>query len=107
MAKTVGIRKGLFTGLSLGSLMLVMFSMYGLAFWYGSTLVVAGEINEGQLLTAFFGVLIGAFSLAQVGCCCSDALPPNDACYFVKPIRLFTQDACQAFASKVAFCVFL
>ena len=46
--------------------MLVMFSTYGLAFWYGSTLVDSGIIPVGSLLTAFFAVLVGAFSLAQV-----------------------------------------
>nr|CAB3219616.1 multidrug resistance protein 1A-like [Phallusia mammillata] len=66
-ARSVGIRKGFFAGFSLGSLMLVMFSTYGLAFWYGSTLVIGGTLQVGELLTAFFGVLIGAFSLAQGG----------------------------------------
>lgn len=54
-------------GVGAGSLMFVLFSMYGLAFWYGSTLIKQGEIEVGDLLTAFFAVLTGAFSLGQVG----------------------------------------
>ena len=67
-AKAVGIKKGLTTGLSLGSVFLIMFSTYGLAFWYGSELVFNGEPNFdlGTMLTTFFAVLIGAFSLGGV-----------------------------------------
>uniref|UniRef100_H2YJX4 Bile salt export pump n=1 Tax=Ciona savignyi TaxID=51511 RepID=H2YJX4_CIOSA len=65
-ARTVGIKKGFVGGLSIGALFFIMFSTYGLAFWYGSTLIRTGEISVGNMLTAFFGVLIGAFSLGQV-----------------------------------------
>ena len=65
-AKVVGIKKGLTAGVGTGSLMFVLFSTYGLAFWYGSTLIKTGEIEVGDLLTAFFSVLTGAFSLGQV-----------------------------------------
>uniref|UniRef100_F6URM6 Multidrug resistance protein 1A n=1 Tax=Ciona intestinalis TaxID=7719 RepID=F6URM6_CIOIN len=64
-ARVVGIKKGVVGGLSIGALFCIMFSTYGLAFWYGSTLVRSGEITVGNMLTAFFGVLIGAFSLGQ------------------------------------------
>uniref|UniRef100_H2YJX7 Bile salt export pump n=1 Tax=Ciona savignyi TaxID=51511 RepID=H2YJX7_CIOSA len=64
-ARTVGIKKGFVGGLSIGALFFIMFSTYGLAFWYGSTLIRTGEISVGNMLTAFFGVLIGAFSLGQ------------------------------------------
>jgi len=66
-ARTVGIRKSALFGLALGSLMLIMFGMYGLAFWYGSTLMFSGELVVGDLLTAFFNALIGAFSLGIAG----------------------------------------
>lgn len=59
--------KGLVVGTSLGMLMFIMFSTYGLAFWYGSTLIIGGDLEVGDMLTAFFGVLIGAFSAGQVG----------------------------------------
>ena len=62
----MGIKKGLTQGVGTGALMFILFSMYGLAFWYGGTLVKTGEIEVGDLLTAFFSVLTGAFSLGQV-----------------------------------------
>ena len=67
-AKAVGVRKGITTGVSLGTVFLIMFSTYGLAFWYGSELVFSGEPNFdfGKMLTTFFSVLIGAFSLGGV-----------------------------------------
>ena len=65
-AKAVGIKKGVTTGISLGTVFLIMFSTYGLAFWYGSELIFAGEMDLGTMLTTFFSVLIGAFSLGGV-----------------------------------------
>lgn len=65
-AREIGIKKGAVSGASLGFLFLIMFATYGLAFWYGSTLILKGEITLGDLLVSFFGVLIGAFSLGQV-----------------------------------------
>ncbi|XP_076808163.1 ATP-dependent translocase ABCB1-like [Clavelina lepadiformis] len=64
-AKAIGIRKGLTQGLGIGSVMFILFSTYGLAFWYGSELVFGDELDIGTMLTTFFGVLIGAFSLGS------------------------------------------
>jgi ABC-type multidrug transport system fused ATPase/permease subunit len=41
----------------------------GLAFWYSSRLIVAGEILGGNVLVVFFAMLIGAMSLMGI--------PPN------------------------------
>ena len=68
-ARAVGIKKGFVSGASFGNIFLIMYSTYGLAFWYGSTLIFEGTIMVGDMLTAFFGVLIGSFSLGQVWCC--------------------------------------
>ena len=40
IAKTVGIKKAISTGLSLGVLFFVIYSSYGLGFWYGGKLIV-------------------------------------------------------------------
>ena len=66
-ARKAGIKKGFINGASMGTIFLVMFSTYGLGFWYGSRLVFDNEISVGNLLTSFFGVLIGSFSVGQVG----------------------------------------
>ena len=65
-AKETGIRKGAVSGSGIGAVMLILFSTYGLAFWFGSELILDGELTVGNMLTCFFGVLIGAFALGQV-----------------------------------------
>lgn len=64
-AKGYGIKKGFVNGGSIGIVFLIMFSSYGLAFWYGSKLVREDEYTPGKLLIVFFSVLIGAFSLGN------------------------------------------
>jgi len=44
---------------------LVMFSSYGLAFWYGATLINSGEITAGGIVNVFFAVIMGAMGLGQ------------------------------------------
>ena len=41
-AKDVGIKKAVSTGFSIGTLFLVLYSAYGLGFWYGGKLVIEG-----------------------------------------------------------------
>lgn len=67
LARSTGIKKSAFFGLSMGVMMLIMFSMYALAFWYGGTLVFAEELTVGDLLIAFFNALFGAYSLGILG----------------------------------------
>ncbi|XP_075873682.1 bile salt export pump-like [Nelusetta ayraudi] len=65
-----GIRKGLIMGFFTGYMWLIIFLCYGLAFWYGSTLVVdTEEYTPGTLLQVFFGVLIAAMNLGQASPC--------------------------------------
>lgn len=50
-AQRWGIRKGLIMGFFTGYMWLVIFLCYGLAFWYGSSLVVdTNEYTPGTLL---------------------------------------------------------
>ncbi|KAJ3127991.1 Multidrug resistance protein 1 [Nowakowskiella sp. JEL0407] len=42
-----------------------LFASYGLAFYYGSRQVLWGQLLAGDVLTVFFGILIGATSLLQ------------------------------------------
>ncbi|ORZ35134.1 P-loop containing nucleoside triphosphate hydrolase protein [Catenaria anguillulae PL171] len=66
-AYKVNTKKALYAGAGLGIMMLFMFSTYALAFWYGATLVKVDEINGGTVITVFFAVMIGAFSLGNSG----------------------------------------
>ncbi|XP_028983716.1 ATP-binding cassette, sub-family B (MDR/TAP), member 4 isoform X2 [Betta splendens] len=61
----MGIKKALSSNIAMGFTFLMIYLSYALAFWYGSTLVLAREYTIGTLLTVFFVVLIGAFSIGQ------------------------------------------
>ncbi|XP_010631197.1 ATP-dependent translocase ABCB1-like isoform X2 [Fukomys damarensis] len=64
-AKRVGIKKAITANISIGATFLLIYASYALAFWYGTTLVLSNEYSIGQVLTVFFSVLIGAFSIGQ------------------------------------------
>ncbi|CAO3617631.1 unnamed protein product [Cunninghamella echinulata] len=68
-AEKVGISRGRVLGLGFGIFMFVLFATYGLAFWYGSKLVLDGEYQASQILVVFFAMIIGAIALLQI--------PPN------------------------------
>lgn len=55
-----GVQASLATGLGIGATMLVMFSSYALALWYGSTLILQNAgYTGGTVMTVLFGVIIG------------------------------------------------
>jgi len=58
-------KTGLMIGAGLGVTLGVMFSSFGLAFWYGSLLIEAGEMLAGDVPTVFFAIIMGAMSLGQ------------------------------------------
>uniref|UniRef100_H3BX23 ATP-binding cassette, sub-family B (MDR/TAP), member 4 n=1 Tax=Tetraodon nigroviridis TaxID=99883 RepID=H3BX23_TETNG len=64
-AKDVGIKKAISSNIAMGFTFLMIYLSYALAFWYGSTLILNQEYTIGNLLTVFFVVLIGAFSVGQ------------------------------------------
>lgn len=64
-AKRIGINKAITTNISIGVAFLLIYASYALAFWYGTSLVLSGEYSIGQVLTVFFSVLIGAFTIGQ------------------------------------------
>ncbi|KAG0172209.1 ATP-binding cassette, sub-B (MDR TAP), member 4 [Apophysomyces sp. BC1034] len=68
-AKVTGIKRGMILGFGLASFMLVLFCTYGLAFWYGSQLVINRQLDGSTVLVVFFAMIMGAISLLQ--------LPPN------------------------------
>jgi len=50
-AKNVGIRKAITVNIAMGFTFFMIYMSYALAFWYGSTLILAGEYDVGILLT--------------------------------------------------------
>ncbi len=69
-----GEKRAKASGLMFGMLMFVFFSTYALSFWFGAQLIAWGTINArtgvpftgGDVLSTFFGILMGAFSLGQI-----------------------------------------
>ncbi|KAL6884597.1 hypothetical protein ACP4OV_010533 [Aristida adscensionis] len=59
------LQQGVVNGLGLGSVMAILFSSYGLAVWYGSTLIVEQGYNGGMIISVIMAVMIGAMSLGQ------------------------------------------
>ncbi|BGP31976.1 hypothetical protein JCM10296v2_003755 [Rhodotorula toruloides] len=61
-----GLKSALFNGGGLAVFFFIIYSSYGLAFYYGTTLIIQGRATSGAVVNVFFSVLIGAFSLAQL-----------------------------------------
>ncbi|KAL6475849.1 hypothetical protein MHYP_G00143480 [Metynnis hypsauchen] len=66
-AKNFGVKKAVTTNVSLGLTKFFIFATYALAFWYGTKLSVDEPENYtiGNVITVFFAVMIGAYSLGQ------------------------------------------
>uniref|UniRef100_A0A667Z1D1 ATP-binding cassette, sub-family B (MDR/TAP), member 4 n=1 Tax=Myripristis murdjan TaxID=586833 RepID=A0A667Z1D1_9TELE len=64
-AKNMGIKKAISANIAMGFTFLMIYMSYALAFWYGSTLILADEYTIGTVLTVFFVVIIGAFAMGQ------------------------------------------
>ena len=58
---------GVVQGAGIGSAMFIFFSVYGVGFYYASYLIIWELSSMGDILTAFFAIVIGSFSFAQVG----------------------------------------
>ena len=66
-AQKEGEKSAHVVGAGLGVTFFIMFASYGLAFWYGSKLIEAGEMEAGDVTTVFFAIIMGAMSLGQAG----------------------------------------
>ncbi|XP_036452536.1 ATP-dependent translocase ABCB1 isoform X2 [Colossoma macropomum] len=66
-AMNFGVKKAVTTNMSMGLTQFFIFGAYALAFWYGTKLSVDEPENYsiGKVITVFFSVMIGAFSLGQ------------------------------------------
>ncbi|XP_067457616.1 ATP-binding cassette, sub-family B (MDR/TAP), member 4 [Thunnus thynnus] len=64
-AKNMGIKKAISANIAMGFTFLMIYLSYALAFWYGSILIMSKEYTIGTVLTVFFVVLIGAFTMGQ------------------------------------------
>ncbi|CAG8508599.1 11057_t:CDS:10 [Acaulospora morrowiae] len=64
-AYKAGRKKAIVSGIGLGAMMLIMYGSYGLAFWYGSILIVNNDMSGADVLNVFFAIFIGAFSVGN------------------------------------------
>lgn len=55
----VGAKVGFAKGAGMGVIYLVTYSTWALAFWYGSILISKKEIQGGEAIACFFGVMVG------------------------------------------------
>ncbi|KAG0004301.1 Multidrug resistance protein 1 [Entomortierella chlamydospora] len=62
-----GRKRAIATGIGLGAFMLILFATYSLSFWFGSHQVYDGNMEPGQVLNVFMGMIIGAFALGNIG----------------------------------------
>ncbi|KAI9291925.1 hypothetical protein K502DRAFT_320537, partial [Neoconidiobolus thromboides FSU 785] len=65
IARKSGFRKAFFAGLGNGIFLLITFSSYALAMWYGGKLIYDKEQEAGDVLTVFFNVLTGSMVLGM------------------------------------------
>lgn len=64
-ARKTGIKKGVITGILLGSIWIVMNGAYSLGFWYGWTLTIHENFSVGKIILVFFSIIIAVFSLGN------------------------------------------
>ncbi|CAD5212275.1 unnamed protein product [Bursaphelenchus okinawaensis] len=60
-----GTKKHLLTGIFSGMYLLILFASMGFAFWYGTNLVLEGEMTPGTVFAVFWACVIGAMRVGQ------------------------------------------
>ncbi|KAF3926092.1 hypothetical protein ABW20_dc0110077 [Dactylellina cionopaga] len=66
VAEKYGKRHKSLLGLMMGSMMMIVFLNYGLAFWQGSQFFLRGEAGLNDVINVLMAIIIGAFSLGGV-----------------------------------------
>lgn len=64
-AYKAAVKQGLTSGVGLGVLLLTLFSIYGLAIYYGARLNVEKGYNGGTIINVMMAIMIGGMSLGQ------------------------------------------
>ncbi|KAF9092990.1 Multidrug resistance protein 1 [Mortierella sp. GBA35] len=62
-----GRQRSIVTGTGVGAFMFILFSTYGLTFWYGAHQVYDNNMTGPQVINVFFGMIMGAFALGNIG----------------------------------------
>ena len=64
-ALATNIKKGKLIGANVGVLYFVIFGVYALGFWFGANRVANGVMSSGDVVAAFFSVIIAAEAIGQ------------------------------------------
>ncbi|XP_055805857.1 ABC transporter B family member 9-like [Solanum dulcamara] len=59
------VQQGLVSGIGLGMVLLIVFSTYGLAVWYGSKLIIERGYKGGDVINVIMAIMTGGMSLGQ------------------------------------------
>ncbi|CAN4082126.1 unnamed protein product [Withania somnifera] len=59
------VQQGLVSGIGLGTVLLIVFSTYGLAVWYGSKLIIERGYSGGDVINVIMAIMTGGISLGQ------------------------------------------
>lgn len=65
-ALKAGIKRGSALGSGFAVFMFLLFCTYSLALWYGSQLVIKGQMDGGTVLVVFLSMMMGCMSLLQL-----------------------------------------
>nr|DAD48108.1 TPA_asm: hypothetical protein HUJ06_018045 [Nelumbo nucifera] len=63
------IQQGFASGMGLGTVLVIIFSSYGLAIWYGSKLIIEKGYNGGVVINIIMSLMTGGMSLGQTSPC--------------------------------------
>ncbi|XP_019055136.1 PREDICTED: ABC transporter B family member 9-like isoform X1 [Nelumbo nucifera] len=63
------IQQGFASGVGLGTVLVIIFSSYGLAIWYGSKLIIEKGYNGGVVINIIFSLMTGGMSLGEASPC--------------------------------------
>ncbi|XP_043688242.1 ABC transporter B family member 9-like [Telopea speciosissima] len=64
-AYTFMVQQGLISGIGTGAVIVVMFSSYGLAIYYGAKLIINNGYNGGQIINVIIALMTGGMALGQ------------------------------------------
>ncbi|KAI7885366.1 P-loop containing nucleoside triphosphate hydrolase protein [Lichtheimia hyalospora FSU 10163] len=65
-ARKTGCRRGLILAVLFAAFMFVLFSSYGLSFWYGAKLVRDGRMTGAKVIIVFYAMLVGTMAFMNL-----------------------------------------
>ncbi|GMP73995.1 hypothetical protein CsSME_00031536 [Camellia sinensis var. sinensis] len=74
-------QQGLASGIGLGTMLVIIFSTYGLAIWYGSKLIIDKGYNGGVVINVIMAIMTGGMSLGQTSPCLNSFAAGQAAAY--------------------------